>query len=255
MKSKIIPLASCLLLAPVCARAAAPLDPVDVERRIERAALRGDLDAAQAAAAEIDAALATDAQAPALHYLRGFACYAAGAALRARQDTAGAIAQFEEADDILGRVHDPLWAGEAAGLDSAVCSALIGLKGGTSGMVLGPKCGELLIQAGKGAGAQSPRTLMFRGNSLLYTPLQWGGNPATGAKLLQQAADAFTKQDPTAPGPHWGQAEALASLGLARQKTGDLEAARAAWTQALAIEPDYAWVKFVLLPSLPAPPG
>jgi HPt (histidine-containing phosphotransfer) domain-containing protein len=31
-------------------------------------------------------------------------------------------------------------------------------------------------------------------------------------------------------------------------------AARAAWLQALAIEPNFAWVKFALLPSLAKPP-
>lgn len=255
MHTKLIPLVSLMLLVPAVVRAAAPLDLTDIERRIERASLRGDLNAATAATAEIEAALAADAASAALHYLHGFACSAVGSALRGQQDAAGAIAQFEKADEILGRVKESPWAAEAAALDSAVCSSLIGLKGAASAMILGPKCGELLIMAGKGTGAQSPRTMMFRGSSLLYTPPEWGGSPAAGAKLLQQAIDAFAQQDLTNPGPHWGQAEAFAFLGLARQKTGDLDAARAAWTQALVLEPEYTWVKKGLLPSLPAAPA
>jgi predicted TPR repeat methyltransferase len=64
--------------------------------------------------------------------------------------------------------------------------------------------------------------------------------------------DGFAAAPPT-DGPHWGHTEALTWLGFARQKTGDLAAARAAWQQALAIEPNYAWVKFALLPSLDKP--
>jgi len=92
--------------------------------------------------------------------------------------------------------------------------------------------------------------LYFRGVSRFNTPAQWGGNQGEGMKLLQQAVDAFAAQDAAAAGPKWGHAEALTWLGLAKQKLGDIDAARAAWTQALALEPEYAWVKYVLLPSV-----
>jgi tetratricopeptide (TPR) repeat protein len=88
----------------------------------------------------------------------------------------------------------------------------------------------------------------------LFTPKEYGGDPVEAAAMLQQAVDRFAAPGTPPPGPAWGYADALAWLGIARQQTGDLAAARAAWLQALAIEPNFAWVKFALLPSLAKPP-
>jgi tetratricopeptide (TPR) repeat protein len=88
----------------------------------------------------------------------------------------------------------------------------------------------------------------------LFTPKEYGGDPVEAAAMLQQAVDHFAAPGNLPPGPVWGHADALAWLGIARQQAGDLAAARTAWQQALAIEPNYAWVKFALLPSLDKPP-
>jgi predicted TPR repeat methyltransferase len=96
---------------------------------------------------------------------------------------------------------------------------------------------------------------MFRGQALLFTPPEFGGDPVEGAALIQQAAEHFAAPGANPPGPAWGQADALAWLGFAKQKAGDLAAARAAWEQALAVEPNYAWVKYALLPSLDRAPS
>jgi len=66
-----------------------------------------------------------------------------------------------------------------------------------------------------------------------------------------QSLDAALAVAP--PGPAWGHADALVWLGIAQQRAGDTAAARAAWQQALAIEPGFAWVKYALLPSLDRP--
>jgi len=104
------------------------------------------------------------------------------------------------------------------------------------------------------AAPTSPRVLVFRARSLLFTQrntaaIRWKRRPC-----FQQAVDRFAAPGTPPPGPAWGYADALAWLGIARQQTGDLAAARAAWLQALAIEPNFAWVKFALLPSLAKPP-
>jgi tetratricopeptide (TPR) repeat protein len=73
--------------------------------------------------------------------------------------------------------------------------------------------------------------------------------PALAAAV--QSLDAALAVAP--PGPAWGHADALVWLGIAQQRAGDTAAARAAWQQALAIEPGFAWVKYALLPSLDRP--
>ena len=73
--------------------------------------------------------------------------------------------------------------------------------------------------------------------------------PALAAAV--QSLDAALAVAP--PGPAWGHADALVWLGIAQQRAGDSAAARAAWQQALAIEPGFAWVKYALLPSLDRP--
>lgn len=230
--------------------AVATPDLAALEQRIEHGALRGDAALVNATIADLDAALTADAQSPALLYLRGLAEYAAANASRATNDETAATGHLEQAAKLLERVKGGApWAPEAAGLASSIYGQLIGLKGGVAAMTLGPKSGDLLAEAARGA-PQSPRVLYFRGVSKFNTPAQWGGNQGEGIKLLQQAVDAFAAQDAAATGPKWGHAEALTWLGLAKQKLGDVDAARAAWTQALVLEPEYAWVKYVLLPSV-----
>ena len=77
----------------------------------------------------------------------------------------------------------------------------------------------------------------------------FGGDLAGGAGSLEKAVELYDKPSETVL-PRWGKAEALAWLGLARQKSGDPAGAKAAWDRALAIEPELSWIKLVLLPSL-----
>lgn len=250
MKTRLILVSLCLALA-ASARAQSPSDTLvaDTERAVERAYLRASGTDVATAVKPLDAALAADPKNPALLYERAFAYYAELSSLRAGNNKAAMIAKLEQAAAVLERVKGQPWEGEAAALHSSILGQLIGFKGGLAGMTLGPKSGQLLARAEK-ALKDNPRVLLFKGISLLNTPAAFGGDPAKGALLLQQAADMFAKADAAAPGPQWGRADALTWLGLAKQKAGDVTAARAAWEQALALEPDYGWVKFALLPSL-----
>lgn len=243
-----------LLTLPILARAEpAPAEAntvaVAAEPAIELAYLRANADDLAAAVKPVDAALAADPKNPALLYERAFALYAVLPSMHASADKRAMQAKLEEAVTVLERVKGQPWEAEAAALHGQILGELIGLKGGMSGMTLGPKSGQLLNRADK-ALPNNPRVLCFKGISLINTPATFGGDPAKGAALLQQALDLFAKSDPSASGPHWGRADTLAWLGIARQKAGDLAAARAAWEAALALEPDYAWVKFALVPTL-----
>ncbi len=222
----------------------------DAERAIERAYLRASETSLAAAVQPLDAALAADPKNPALLYTRAFAYFAAIPPLRIKKNNDAMLGQFEKAIALLERVKGQPWEAEAAALHGSILGEIIGLKGGMSGMTLGPKSGRLLDRAAK-ALPDNPRVLLFRGTSLFSTPALFGGDAAAGMKLLQQSADIFAAaKDAAAPGPHWGRADALTWLGIAKQKAGDTAAARDAWEQALVLEPDYGWVKFGLLPSL-----
>jgi tetratricopeptide (TPR) repeat protein len=226
----------------------------DTERVIERAYLRAsDADLA-AAVKPLDVALASDPTNPALLYERAFAEYAASSSLRGPNNHRALDAKFESARTMLARVKGEPWEAEAAALQSSIVGQLIGLRGGLSGMTLGPKSGQLIAKAEKAA-PTSPRVLLFRGISLINTPAMFGGDPTRGLKMLQQAVDAFGASDQSTPGPHWGRADALAWLGIAKANQHDTAGAKAAWEQALVIEPDYRWVKFALLPSLAQKPA
>lgn len=250
MKTKL--LLTALALASLVRAASATTAPIaDTERALERAYLRASATDLAVAVKPLDAALAADPKNPALLYTRAFAHYAALPAMRAANDKPAMIAELEKAAALLDRVKGQPWEAEAAALHGGLLGQLIGLKGGLAGMTLGPKSSSLLARA-ETALPGNPRVLLFRGISLVNTPPNFGGDPAKGAQLLAQAAEAFAKADATAaaPGPHWGHADALTWLGLAKQKSGDVAGARVAWEQALALEPDYGWVKFALLPSL-----
>jgi tetratricopeptide (TPR) repeat protein len=244
-----------LLLAAVLTTGASAESPTSAslatvaERAIEHAYLCADAAALAAAVKPLAAALAREPDNAALLYVRAFGYYAATAPLRATNNKEAIQAQLEQAVALLQRVKGAPWEVEAAALQGSILGQLIGLKGGLAGMTLGPKSSRLLARAAQAA-PDNPRGLLFRGISLLSTPTMWGGDPVEGTKLLQQAVDRFVGDDVAAPGPHWGRADALTWLGIAKQKAGDTAGARTAWQQALAIEPDYAWVKFALLPSL-----
>ena len=46
----------------------------------------------------------------------------------------------------------------------------------------------------------------------------------------------------------WGYLDALAWLGIAHSSLGDFESAITAYNKALEVEPDFAWIKYELLP-------
>ena len=241
----------------------APSEPInadkiaaDAESSIERAGLRADAAALATAVKPLEAALAAAPDQPALLYTRGFACYVGSGLHRGPKDQAAREQCLRDAVILLERVKGLPWEAEAAAMHGSILGELIVLSNdpANAGATLGPKSGRLVAQAAAVA-PTSPRVLVFRARSLLFTPTEYGGDPVEAAAMLQQAVDHFAAPGtPPPPGPAWGHADALTWLGIARQKAGDLAAARAAWQQALAIEPNYAWVKFALLPSLDKPP-
>ena len=233
--------APCLFAADLAALA-------ENESKLEHAALRSDADALKPLVAQAEADLAAAPSDPALQYERAFAYYAEASVSRARQEKEQAAKSLDTAMKILEKISDPAWEVEAMALRGYLMNQMIGLKGMSSAMSYGPKSSALLSKAKTKAPA-NPRVQFFNGVVLITTPEMFGGDLAGGIGAVEGAVASYDRASGPAV-PRWGEAEALAWLGIAKQKTGDAAGAKAAWERALAIEPEYGWVKYVLLPSL-----
>jgi tetratricopeptide (TPR) repeat protein len=93
--------------------------------------------------------------------------------------------------------------------------------------------------------AQSPRAFRApaHGQKISLAPM-FGGSKETAMAGFRRAAELFDKEkfaDPLLP--DWGHPEAYAWNGVAYLDKNESANARAALERALAIAPDYGWVK------------
>jgi len=97
----------------------------------------------------------------------------------------------------------------------------------------------------------NPRTYLIRGTMKFQTPAMFGGSFEDAVKSFTRAVSLFEKQDSiNALEPNWGYLEVLAWLGKAHEKLENYDAAKFAYQKALAVEPNFGWVKSSLLPKL-----
>ncbi len=118
------------------------------------------------------------------------------------------------------------------------------------GATLGQKSTDLVEEAVKLA-PENPRVWIAHGAAKLHTPPMFGGDPEVAVKDFEKSVQLAEKErhdDPLAP--EWGRVESLAWLGRALEKVGRDDDAKKAYERALALEPEYGWVKRVLLPAL-----
>lgn len=138
---------------------------------------------------------------------------------------------------------------EAYSLLSSAYGRQIGLNP-IKGVVLGRRAQKALKKAAQIA-PDNPRVALCMAIRDFNTPGMFGGSKEKGLRGFQRAAELFAQQEPSAPiYPTWGHSRTYAWLGLAHQDRGELALARAAFAKALAINPDFSWVKNVLLPEL-----
>ena len=244
------------LLAAAPARAQAP-DPArdrwadSARREIEAAVPAGDRARLGAARVLVERALAAFPDDPLLLHYAGYALWRESALLLGAGDQRGARALLEQADALLARSEKRLALPETFALRASVAGQLIGTsRNPIDGMRLGPRSGALMDRAAEGDGARNPRVWLLKGMGALYTPAMFGGGLDRAAAHLQRALELFPADRPAPPAPAWGRADAYVYLGQVEAKRGDRDAARAAYRQALALQPDHAWVKHVLLPAL-----
>ena len=215
--------------------------------------LRTDsLDALYAAKAAFERTLADTGLAAWGHYYVALADYRiADHLLAAGEKNKGAASEhLKTAIEHLQKTTeiDPQ-AAEAYALLSSAYGRQIGLNP-IKGMFLGRKAEKALKRAAQLA-PDNPRVALCTAIRDFNTPGMFGGSKEKGLQGFQRTAELFAQEEPTDPiYPVWGHSRTYAWLGLAYQDRGDLARARAAFAKALAINPDFNWVKGVLLPEL-----
>lgn len=234
-------------LAMVATRAPAASLPDALIQRIERAQLVGDREELMASRERLATRLKSDphdAEARyALAYVDWRLVHVPGTedrdALLERAQRALEVNLEQNPEDVESR---------------ALLSGVLGQRIGEMpirGMVMGPRAGSHLRRAAEAA-PDNPRVVLQQGISALFTPSMFGGSVEKAEERLRRARVLFAQQPDESPWPNWGHIDALGWLGhtLARQERYD--EARAVYEQALALEPDAAFITHFLLPELEA---
>lgn len=95
---------------------------------------------------------------------------------------------------------------EIACIRSLVASARLTVDPMTRGMKYGQEAASQLEQA-RGFNPENPRVYMLQGQSLLFTPEQWGGSKSKAKTTLELALEKFAAFKPESSiAPHWGEA-------------------------------------------------
>src|SRR5699024_257665 len=97
----------------------------------------------------------------------------------------------------------------------------------------------------------NPRVHMINAIGLLKKPSMFGGSTEGAIKEFKKAAELFESFEPANKMmPDWGHAENYAWLGQAYEQNEQLKEAKTAYNEALKTDPNYGWVKYVLMPQL-----
>jgi tetratricopeptide (TPR) repeat protein len=119
-----------------------------------------------------------------------------------------------------------------------------------SGIWRGPMSASEMSKA-KALSPENPRVALLGAIGTSHTPALFGGGKEKGFEELHKAADLFDRwkvRDPLQP--DWGKEQVYAWIGLAYLDRKETILARKAFAKALEINPDYGWVKHVLMPKV-----
>lgn len=131
----------------------------------------------------------------------------------------------------------------------AIQSAAYGVKMGYSpmqGMILGSKSTNLIEKAKK-LNPNSAIVWKVYANAKFFTPEMWGGDLDEAIAGYEKAVQLFESRPETLIN-NWMYLDTMAFLGQAWAKKGDRAKAIAAYESAMKAEPNFSWVKYVLLP-------
>jgi len=99
-----------------------------------------------------------------------------------------------------------------------------------------------------GIAPNNPRVLLQKGISKFNSPEFVGGSKKEALKYFAQSVEAFENMNEKEAEIDWGYLDALAWLGIANSSLEDYQSAITAYKKALKVEPDFARVKYELLP-------
>ena len=119
-----------------------------------------------------------------------------------------------------------------------------------SGVTLSRKFSRAMSRA-RDLAPDNPRVVLMKAITDYNLPRIVGGDKDRAVDGLRRAARLFAEEiveDPLLPS--WGHDQTYARLGIAFMDRGNLEEARMSFERALEINPDFGWVKRMLLPSL-----
>lgn len=161
---------------------------------------------------------------------------------------------------LLLRAASELQAAIAARPDFADAHALLAWVAGSALGTDGERAAPLapLIQpawkAAAPAIAGNPRVALLRALSTYFTPAAYGGGRERGLQQWTAAITLFEQKAPTNRElPSWGKAEALGWLGGAYLGAGEPAEAARWFERALAVRPDFWWVRTLGLPQARRP--
>lgn len=161
--------------------------------------------------------------------------------------------QEQALDDAIGHLEAAVERAPKRAEAHALLSGLYGWMAGQgmiSGMRYGPKASRAMERA-KELAPKNPRVVLIDAISTFNKPGAFGGDKAEALKGFERAARLFQEENVGGPlQPNWGHAEAYAWTGIAHLKADRKAQARQAFERALEINPDYGWVRDVLLPQL-----
>jgi len=118
----------------------------------------------------------------------------------------------------------------------------------SAGMTLGPEMDEAFGRA-EGMDADNPRVVLFKAIGTMHKPKFVNGGPDRAKPQFEHALALFERApaaDSTAI--DWGHDDAFLWSGQCLGQLGDWRGARGRYRRALALNPDNAWVQYVLLP-------
>lgn len=119
-----------------------------------------------------------------------------------------------------------------------------------SALKFGPRSDRTLQKAVSMA-PENPRIRLMYGISFIFKPAMFGGSLEKAIEELKRSADLFTGWEAESElYPEWGNEEVYAWLGKAFERAGRYERSEQSYKRALEINPDYYWVKEILLPEL-----
>jgi tetratricopeptide (TPR) repeat protein len=124
-----------------------------------------------------------------------------------------------------------------------------------SGIWLGPKSGSEMGKASE-LSKENPRVALLGAIGTYNTPPMFGGGKEKGFETMKRAAELFDRwKTADSLQPDWGKEQVYAWIGLVYLDRKETILSRKAFEKALEINPDYGWVKYVLMPKVTSEVG